>query len=158
MKNIPTIILFATIVGLNAQEVVNSAGGDETTESGSVSYSVGQVFYSSDESSAGLVNEGVQVPYEILVVTSIEGTKGIELQVSAYPNPANDYLMLQVNDYKISGLKYGLYGSDGKLLADQIIQSDNTRIDLDKFTSGAYYLKLTRENTQIKTFKIIINR
>ena len=54
-----------------AQESVNSTGGNATGSGGTVAYSVGQVVYTANTGSSGNVEQGVQHAYEILVV----GTK-----------------------------------------------------------------------------------
>jgi len=73
------------VTGLHAQESVNSAGGNTVGSGGSVSYSVGQVIYQTHTGISCSAAEGVQHPYEILVVTGIEEPKGINLTVTSYP-------------------------------------------------------------------------
>ena len=67
MKSITTFfIAIITIVSFNqsfGQESVNSSGGTATGATGSVSYSVGQVFYTAQSSLGGSVSQGVQQAY-----------------------------------------------------------------------------------------------
>ncbi len=69
-----------------SQESVNISGGNAIGTGGSVSYSVGQVFFNTSESTTGSVTEGIQQPYEISVVTSIKEAIGINLFTSV-PTP-----------------------------------------------------------------------
>src|SRR6056297_3211190 len=92
-----------------AQTSVNATGGNASGSGGSASYSVGQVVYTTNTGTNGSLAEGVQQPYEISVVTAIEEAKGINLTVSAYPNPTTDYLQLKVESEKLKDLSYQLY-------------------------------------------------
>ena len=55
-----------------AQESTVASGGNGTGEGGSVSYSLGQVSYSSNSGSNGSITEGVQQPYDVSVIFFIE--------------------------------------------------------------------------------------
>ena len=74
------ILLGITISGIYAQEAIPTSGGDASSNKGSVSYSVGQIVYSSNTATNGTVTQGVQQAYEIYVTTGIEET-GINLSV-----------------------------------------------------------------------------
>ena len=103
------ILLFGLgLTGLQAQESVNTTGGNASGNGGSVSYSVGQVVYQCHNGTNSSVSEGVQQPYEISVFTGLEEAKSIALQCSAYPNPTTDYLTLSVADFDTSKLSYQL--------------------------------------------------
>ena len=48
-----------------AQEAVATAGGDASGTNGNVSYTVGQVVYTTNTGTTGSVAQGVQQPFEI---------------------------------------------------------------------------------------------
>ncbi|MGI6479934.1 MAG: hypothetical protein ACOX0M_10915 [Salinivirgaceae bacterium] len=104
LKLSAVLLLGLGLTGLQAQTSVNATGGDASGSGGSVSYSVGQVAYQTHTGTSGSVSEGVQQPFEISVVTGIEEAKGINLSVSAYPNPTTDYLTLEVEEFDLSNL------------------------------------------------------
>lgn len=93
MKDLIIFILLAIAFNVNAQEYNPASGGNASGGGGSVSYTVGQVAYNSNTGVTGSVSQGIQQPYEILVVTGIEDAPGITLQYSVYPNPAKDILI-----------------------------------------------------------------
>ncbi len=101
--------------------------------------------------------EGVQQPYEISVVTSIEEATGINLQASAYPNPVTDHLTLRIDDYDIIDLSYQLFDINGRLLKNNQVTMNETIITMIHFTAGIYFLKVIDNSRDIKTFKIIKN-
>ena len=157
LKLIAVLLLGLGATGLQAQESVNATGGDASGSGGSASYSVGQVFYTTNTGTNGSVAEGVQQPYEISVVTGIEEAKGINLSVTAYPNPTTDYLTLEVKDFELSALHFQLYDMNGKLLQNEKITGIQTSIVMGNFVPATYFVKVIQGTKEVKTFKIIKN-
>ncbi len=150
------------LTGLHAQESVNAAGGNASGSGGSASYSIGQVAYQTHNGTSGSVAEGVQQPYEISVVTGLEEAKGINLSVSAYPNPTNDYLTLEIQEFELSNLYFQLYDMNGNLLQNEKITGNQTSIDMSNFVPATYFVKVIVKTQglayqELKTFKIIKN-
>ncbi|HNY58192.1 MAG TPA: T9SS type A sorting domain-containing protein [Bacteroidales bacterium] len=143
------------LMGLQAQKSVNSTGGNASGSGGSASYSVGQAVYTSNTETGGTVAQGVQQPYEIWVETTIEEAKGINLLVTAYPNPTTDYLTLRIDEFDISDLSYQLYDMQGKLLRNEKVTSNQTRIVMSNLAPATYSVKVVQGNKEIKTFKIV---
>ncbi len=151
------LLLGLGLTGLQAQESVNSTGGNAVSSSGSVSYSVGQDSYHSPVGINGSVAEGVQQPYEISVITEIEEAKGITLSISVYPNPATNYLSLEIKDIEITDLRFQLFDMQGKLLHNEKIVGNQTTIAMNKYAPATYFIKVFQDNTEVKTFKVIKN-
>jgi hypothetical protein len=151
------LLLGLGLSSLQAQESINASGGEATGSGGSVSYSVGQVAYQTHAGTNGSVTQGVQQPYEISVVTAIEEAKGINLSISAYPNPTTDFLELKVESEKLKDLSYQLYDMNGKLLQSEKITSNQTSIVMSNLVPATYFVKVTERNKEVKTFKIIKN-
>jgi len=142
---------------VQAQYVIPASGGNASGGGGTASYSVGQVVYTTNTGSNGSVTQGVQQPFEISVVTAIEQTKGINLSVSAYPNPTTDYLTLRIEEIEISNLLYQLYDMNGKLLQNEKITLNQTSIVMSNLVPATYFVKVIQRNKELKTFKIIKN-
>ena len=149
------LLLGLGLTGLQAQESVNATGGNASGSGGTVSYSVGQVVYTTNIGTNGSVAQGVQQPYEISVVTGLEEAKGINLTVSAYPNPTTDYLTLEVKEYELSNLHFQLYDMSGKLLQNEKITGNQTSIVMSNLVPATYFVKVIQDNKEVKTFKII---
>lgn len=146
------------LTGLRAQESVNATGGNASGSGGSASYSVGQIVYTTHTGTNGSVAEGVQQPYEISVVTGIEEAKGINLSVSAYPNPTTDFLILEVDastTLSIQTLSYQLFDIQGKLLQSEKITGNQTSIVISNLIPATYVVKVIQDNKEVKVFKII---
>ena len=145
------------LTGLQAQESVNATGGDALGSGGSASYSVGQVVYTTNTGTNGSVAQGVQQAFEISVVTGLEEAKGINLSVSAYPNPTTDYLTLEVKDVELLNLHFQMYDMNGKLLQNEKITGNQTSIVMSNLVPATYFVKVIQGNKEFKTFKIIKN-
>ncbi len=137
------LLLVIGLTGLKAQTSINTTGGNASGSGGSTSYSVGQLVYTTNTGTNGSIAQGVQQPYEISVVTEIEGSQEIKISIGAYPNPTNNYLTLSINKVEISNLFYQLYDFNGKLLQNQKITGNITNIVLSNLVSAQYFLKVT---------------
>jgi hypothetical protein len=156
MKKVILLLFF--VIGcilINAQETVLVSGGNATGSGGSVSYSVGQILYNTYSGTNGTVAQGVQQPYEISLITGIKEAKDISLEIVVYPNPATDFVKLNIKNYEIQNLRFQLYDNNGSLLQDKKIESSETNILMGSFVPSIYFLKITDNNKTFKTFKII---
>ena len=154
MKNYLTIATAFLCVSLYSQSNTVSAGGDADGDNGSISYSIGQVVYTSAQGSNGNVNQGVQQPYDVGVVTGIEEA-GINLSV--FPNPTSGLLTLTVADEDASLLSYQLFDASGRLVDSKNKLNSTNAISLDGYATGVYTLSVSRENKQIKSFRLVRN-
>jgi hypothetical protein len=138
------VLLFGLgLTGLQAQTSVNATGGNALGSGGSASYSVGQVVYTTNTGTNGSVAEGVQQPFEISVVTGLEEAKGINLSVTAYPNPTTDYLELKVDasaTLSIQSMSYQLYDMNGKLLQNEKITGNQTSIVMSNLVPANHFV------------------
>lgn len=146
------------ILALKAQHSVNTAGGNVSNMSGSVSYSVGQIVYFAYAEDNGKVSEGVQHPYEIYVITFVDEPKDIHVELSAFPNPVADQLSLMVvgrNNHPQSDYHYQLLDINGKSLEAERMMDDITLINMGRKMPGTYFLKVTASEGKSWLFKII---
>ena len=151
------IILFVGLISstLNAQQTIPTTGGNGSNSTGSISYSVGQIGYTTVTNSKGSIAQGVQHAYEISVVSGIEDSKNINLVVSAYPNPTIDFLHLQIQNYTNSNMRYQLFDLNGKIIRTQDIEYSVTRISMASLATSTYFLRVLDDGNTIKIFKII---
>lgn len=149
------LIFYFEIIGINAQSITTTAGGTSTGSAGTVSYTIGQVFYSSSISPYIKITEGVQQAYEITIITGIKEAGEISLNITAFPNPTTNYITLKLDKYVITNLLYTLYDISGKQFLSEKIINKETIIKLENLPASTYFLKLTDNNKEIKIFKII---
>jgi hypothetical protein len=162
------LLLGIGLTGVQAQEAIPATGGNASGSGGSVSYSVGQLVNTTNTGTNGSVAQGVQQPYEISVLTSMEEVTGISLNCIAFPNPASDYIHLKVDasasfgnaqdkSLSIHSLNYTLYDVSGMLLENKKIEDNETIIPIEKLVPSTYFLKVTDGDKEVKIFKIIKN-
>ncbi len=163
MKHTKLILTLIFVMGLGlltskAQHSVNTTGGNVSNTSGSVGYSVGQIVCSSYSENDGSVSEGVQQPYEIYVITSVDKMKDIDLIISVFPNPVADQLSLLVTgqeNHPQSDYYYHLLDINGKSIILEKMIDDITLIDMSGMQPGVYFLQVTASEERIGLFKII---
>jgi len=150
------------LMGVNAQEAIPASGGDASGNGGSLSYSVGQILYSANTGEDGSINQGVQHPYEFFVVSETKIATHIFFEMSVYPNPSVDHLIVETNSHSLSRktFYYQLFDLNGKLINNKKIEDNRTIINMSTLTSGSYFLKIIQRGNDLsspntKTFKII---
>jgi hypothetical protein len=159
-KTTIALIVFCMFVfgtAIQAQNAIPASGGNDFGYGGSVSFTVGQTFYTTNPGTNGSVAQGVQQPYEISIVTGIEEAKDISLEILVYPNPATEFVKLKIENYEVQNLRFQLYDINGSLLQDNKVEDNETIIVMINYVSATYFLKVTDKNKVIKTFKIIKN-
>ena len=151
-----SVLLLGLGLTTNAQEVTTTTGGNASGSGGTVTYSVGQIVYATNTGTNGSVAQGVQQTYEISIVLGIEDNS-IKLELTAYPNPTTNYLTLNVGKAELSILNFQLYDMGGKLIESNKITSTTETIRMENLPSSTYFLKVTNNNKEVKSFKIIKN-
>ncbi|MES2396968.1 MAG: T9SS type A sorting domain-containing protein [Bacteroidota bacterium] len=149
------LVLFGLKVVV-AQENSEASGGIGYGAGGSVSYSIGQIDYEKATGPGGDLTEGLQQPYEIMVVSGIED-QDINLTFSIFPNPTSDFVVLTVHSANTQNMAYTIFNIEGKLIEKQEVDSSQTTIAMKDLANGIYFIKVLRENTEVKIFKVIKN-
>ncbi len=141
-----------------AQSAIVPVGGDAQSNSGSVSYTVGQIAVQTPANGDGSVSvaEGVQQPYEIQAV-GVDNYPQIALNAVVYPNPTDNLAHLQLNGFEIpaNGLRAILYDGSGKQLTSIPVTEDLTAFQIGHYATGTYYLEMRDGKRVLKTFKIV---
>ena len=137
---------------LSAQENTVASGGKATGSGGTVSYSLGQVVYSTNIGTNGSVSQGVQQPYAVSTTVGINETS---IQLNAYPNPTTNNLTLTTDDSE--SLSYQLFNIQGAEISSKTLNSKTSNISLEGHPPATYFLKVIKNNEVIKAFKIIKN-
>jgi hypothetical protein len=149
--------LFMSGSAVLAQTAIPASGGDAKGSAGSVSYSVGQLTYNTWQDASGTVSEGVQEPYEILVI-GLDEAKEVTLEYSVYPNPTYGLLKLNTDKLASKDLWYRLYDMDSKLMLSTKIDASILDIHMENFVPAIYLLEIIDSQKVVKTFKIIKSR
>lgn len=159
MKKLYNRLLFATILSiltaytLQAQSSSNAAGGNVSGSTGSVSYSIGQLFYEPVNNTQVDIVPGVQHAFEITIL-SVYDTQ-IDQSINIYPNPTLNLLNVNKGTQK-ELFGYKLFDMQGKMMNEGVLRDQNTTINMLPFPGGAYILQVTsQENGEFKTFNVV---
>ncbi len=136
----------------SAQVSVVSGGGNILTSSGSVSYTIGQIEYTSIPGLFVVLYLGVQQVYDPYMVSVDETT-----DISIWPNPVSTTLNIEVKSIKNLGFLYQLYTIDGKLLLSKQSSDNRTSINVMNYAQATYVLMVQYANKKTLKFKIIKN-
>ena len=151
-----SVLLLGLGLTAQAQQATTATGSDASGSGGTVAYSLGQIVYTTNTGTNGSVAQGVQQPYEISIVLGIDNHT-INLELTAYPNPTTNFLTLNVGNAELSTLNFQLYDILGKLIESRKIISSSETIAIENLPTATYFLKVTNNNNEVKTFKIIKN-
>lgn len=136
---------------VNAQSIITSAGNTGFTTSSSLSWTLGEIVVNTYSSPDVVLTHGFQ--QATVTVTSITGLTSKDFTISVYPNPAKEFIIMEIEEFK--NFSYFLYDEKGKLLQNGVIVDKRTEIKVNNFIPGNYFLKITRRNKDLKTFKIL---
>ena len=154
------LILFCVLMtGIDAfaQSAVTASGGEASGISGNLSYSIGQTFCSTSAGTSGQINDGVLQPYEIYDVTDVQSAISDVISLSAFPNPTSAFLTLRFESDNIEGFDFAMYDISGKEILQKRITSSETSLDMNSLPSATYFVRVTKQNKEVKTFKIVKN-
>ncbi|NLI23884.1 MAG: T9SS type A sorting domain-containing protein [Bacteroidales bacterium] len=138
-----------------SQQVILSSGGTINGSGGSVSFSLGQVFYTEASGTGGSALQGIQIPFEIYVVTGIDESSLMHLNYLVYPNPVDENLVLRIGHFSFENILVQLYDANGRLIKKLRINGEETILPFGKYSAGSYFLKVLDNGKEVKVFKII---
>ena len=151
-----SFFMVSGLLGLLSQTTVGSAGGDTSGPGGTVGFTVGQVAYTNFDGESGSINQGVHQPYDIIMVSTAEPEIG--LKATIFPNPTATSIQLILDElvyYSGTDLfTYVLYDSQGRMIQQHRITAPITVISLDKLFGVVYFLRVSNNDSEVKTFKI----
>ena len=152
-------LLFFLISGLHAQVshiAIPAAGGSASGGGGTLSYTLGQVGDGLIEDPSGnTLLSGIQQPYELFIINSVDHDKVIGSAIRTYPNPANDYVILKIQDDIERGYSLSIYDIKGELKKEKKVIQNETKISMEELLPSVYFIKVYRNKEIVKTFKII---
>lgn len=148
-----SVILLCMGIMAQAQQANVVSGGDASGSDGTVAYSVGQIVYTSNANSYGVVSQGIQHAYEVYTLETQDVQLNTELAV--FPNPTSDNLTLSISNYNNEVLFYQLFDIQGKLLISEQIREQQTQIITNSLPAATYFIVVNQDNKKVKSFKII---
>ncbi len=147
-------VLLSFQLNLLAQKNTVAAGGSAMGSGGEVSYSIGQIDYTTISNASISLSQGVQQAYDIQVLSGI-AVKEIDLRMAVYPNPAVNHLILSVSSELKPEMRYELFDLKGALILTNGIYANETILNIQNLDNGCYTLRILQQSKGLKIFKII---
>lgn len=135
-------------------DILDASGGDGTGQGGSIAFSIGQVFSNLNVNSNFSIQEGVQHPLPEAKIKPLPQPE-TEIHIAAYPNPVDDYFIIETTGLENKNISYKLFNLQGKLLAHNKLDRAGTKIRAHGLQASIYLINIIVEGRHIKTLKII---
>lgn len=157
MKHILSFLIISVFLmitrNIDAQEVVASSGNNHETGEMSISWTLGETVIETYSSADMILTQGVQQP--AIVVSTMTEEPDLEFQITAFPNPTSADVTISTNTGQTQSFKYRVYDVQGRLVSSNNLLGTVTRVAFDDLQPGTYFLKITRDEKPVKTFKIM---
>lgn len=140
---------------LPAQNANTAGGGMAQGHGGSISYSVGQVFYSAAENGGTFISKGVQQSYAVSHNYLSVPTKNELTGIKVFPNPTKGNITIEIPSSEKSELHYIMYNSKGKAITQNYITPFRNNLNIKHLPSGLYTIRIFNKVNIGKTFKVI---
>lgn len=103
-------------------------------------------------------SRGCTITSESFVLEAITGINdpGISSRINTYPNPANEYLNISIEDLSFSNAKMKIFSYTGKMVLKEDILVKDSRFELNTLENGLYILKLQMDD-EIVTLTFVKN-
>lgn len=140
-------------------ETIVASGNNATGSSGTVAYSIGQVFYTYIGSDAVYnVAQGIQHQEKDGNLGTPEVDKPTA-EIFVFPNPTIDFVNISMTGLELeSGHRsYKLYDIQGRLLKQNAINQTEAQVSFSYLSPSVYILVVYNDNKILKSFKIIKN-
>lgn len=136
-----------------SQQAFTSVANSTSSNMGNMTYVVGQ--YVANQSLH--INYGVLQVYEITTKDKVLlGVKRDDIFINVYPNPTSQKIKIEYDKNNDGlNLSYQIIDLKGKMIKSGFIDNKVFEIDLSQLSNTTYQMLLKKEETFIKTFKII---
>lgn len=125
--------------GINFKSVSNfNSKGDNSTYSVTHNAGQGKAYYR-----LKLVDIDGKIEYSRIIALDVNCSKG---SVLVYPNPARDFINVNVTGADNKGTMVQLFNGVGQVMLNKTLQNGTTQLDISRMASGIYQLKLVNSN------------
>lgn len=150
------IFLVSFYVKMEAQAIITSGGDYFSNVHGSLSSTTGEPITETFSGTANILTQGFQQTRLYLLSISLpEEQLNPKLQIFAFPNPAKEFVKINIENVTTEHLSYDLFDVNGKLMLHNQFEPSETEIHFYQMSPGSYTLKIYADQKEMKAFKII---
>ncbi len=135
-------------------DVITSAGGYDANATNKLSWTIGEPVIETISNATNQLTQGIQQGFWD-ITTVVDNTEN-RIKITLYPNPATDYVNLEMPFQENQIITYQLYDLYGKCLQNQKITAPITKINLNTYPVTVYILNvLSPDKKLMKSFKLL---
>ncbi len=134
-------------------EVVGAAGEHYENATYQLDWTVGEIATETYSDATYTLTQGFHQPG--YTVTEVENPEFKNLNITAYPNPASDFITLEKTDEFEKDYKLELIDLSGKVFLSEKFNENKKQLGLSALTNGVYFINVKSNNNIVKSFKII---
>lgn len=147
------ILMACTYISI-AQQVISSAGTNVTGASVQASWTIGEAVIETFTGSSSILSQGFHQGK--LTVTLVGKIDNSSIHVYVYPNPVNDKLKVEFNDFSTEKYNFNIADVNSRILLEGLISENPKIIEMNRFKPGIYFMMVGRSSKeQFQIFKII---
>lgn len=153
MLKYSSLILLCASMAASAQQVVATSGDSYQKNNAQVSWTLGELSTETQRAFKVIATQGMQQP-TLSVVTDVN-VQTFLAQASVYPNPTSLGIQLTILEQSLEHLAYSVCDLQGKEFLAGKVASATSDLDFSTLPQATYVLKISKNGTIQKTFKII---
>lgn len=153
MKLCSVILLLLASTGLAAQEAVLSSGSYHRGSAASLSWSLGELSVTTLRAGGVILTQGVQQAR--LTATPAGEPAGVGLGITAYPNPATDYLTVSMGGGGAGSAHLALHDLHGRVILRERLAGSPHTLNLSGIPPAVYVLRVYEGGRELKTFRVV---
>jgi len=155
MKKLLTSLAVLSIYGLSAQsaspDVISSSGSDFTNANMQMSWTMGESIITTITDGNNILTQGFHQSH-LSSVSILDLNPTIVFE--AFPNPVVHQLTIENSDEAIGHIMR-INDGNGREVWSSTVTKNTETIDFSSYAPGTYFLLLSNEGRDIKTFKIL---
>lgn len=150
MKLIIILFSFLSVLVISAQEVVSSQGESYASGNGKLDFTIGEVVIETATDGSTKLTQGFH--QSKWAVVGIKDHKP-SFEAVIFPNPIATTLNIRTSDFK--DVSYAMYDVQGRLVAKDKLDGEQTSISVSELAQGSYSLILKNGSKILKTVNLI---
>jgi hypothetical protein len=135
-----------------AQEIITSSGDYGTTVGAKITWTIGEPITETFGTNP-ILTQGFN--QSNLIISKIKNNEPAGLTIKVYPNPADNLVKIIISDSDPENLRYLLMDQGGKILSNDDLTGEGSEISVKGLSPATYFLKILKDNKEIKVFKIV---
>ncbi len=145
------LLLISSSFTLIAQEVIATNGDYFESGDKSVQFTIGEIATETLQNGDVIITQGFNQP--TFTVTSIEKNTLVDIQITVFPNPVTELLVLETSN-QTDNLSWKLFDVNGKQLNNGNLREVN-QIKFQEYSQGTYILSVIQDDKLVESFRII---